>query len=220
MKAIVLLGAPGAGKGTVAAGLLKAGEEYAHVSTGDMLREAVRERRPVGVQAKGYMEKGELVPDEIILELVRERLARDGGRGGYLFDGFPRTLEQARQLDAVLAEFGGRINAVFLLSVPEDVIVDRISGRRICQKCGAVYHVRNMPPRVEGVCDRCGGAVVQRPDDNETTVRNRLAVYRRQTESVIAFYRERGVLFEIPAAGSPEETVAVIRRRLAAIRGI
>ncbi len=216
MKAIILLGAPGAGKGTVAAGLLKS-ERLVHVSTGDMLREAVKEGRPVGLQAKSYMEKGELVPDDVILGIVRERIERDGGRVDYLFDGFPRTIEQAQRLDAVLREFQSRVNAVLLLNVPEDVLVSRLSGRRVCRACGAVYHVVNIPTRQPGVCDRCGGEVYQRPDDNEATVRNRLVVYRRQTESLIAYYRGRGVLFDIEAGGAPEATVRQIRDRLAAL---
>ena len=216
MKALILLGAPGAGKGTVAAGLLKH-ERFAHVSTGDMLREAVKEGRPVGLQAKSYMEKGELVPDDVILGIVRERIERDGGRVDYLFDGFPRTIEQARRLDAVLGEFQSRVNAVLLLNVAEDVLVSRLSGRRVCRACGAVYHVVNIPTKRPGICDRCGGEVYQRPDDNEATVRNRLVVYRRQTESLIAYYRERGVLFDIEAGGAPEATVRQIRDRIAAL---
>lgn len=216
MKAFILLGAPGAGKGTVAAGLLKS-ERFAHVSTGDMLREAVKEGRPVGLQAKSYMEKGELVPDDVILGIVRERIERDGGRVDYLLDGFPRTIEQARGLDAVLAEFQSRVNAVLLLNVSEDVLVSRLAGRRVCRVCGAVYHVVNIPTQRPGICDRCGGEVYQRPDDNEATVRNRLVVYRRQTESLIAYYRERGVLFDIEADGAPEATVRQIRDRIAAL---
>ncbi len=216
MKAYILLGAPGAGKGTVAARLVGQ-EPLVHVSTGDMLREAVKEGRPVGLRAKAFMEKGELVPDDVILGIVRERIERDAGQKNYLFDGFPRTHEQARGLDDTLASFGARVNGVFLLSVPDAVLVDRLSGRRVCQGCGAVYHVRNMPPRVEGICDRCGGALVQRPDDREETVRNRLVVYRRQTEELIAYYRERGLLFEIDASGNPDVTVAGVRKRMAAV---
>ncbi len=217
MRAILLLGAPGAGKGTVAAMLLKTDPALAHVSTGDMLREAVKEGRPVGLQAKSYMEKGELVPDSVILGIVRERIERDGGRSDYLFDGFPRTLQQAGGLDEVLKEFGARVNAVLLLEVPEETLVSRLSGRRVCRVCGAVYHVANIPTKKPGICDRCGGEVAQRPDDNEATVRNRLAVYRRQTEPLIAHYRGRGLLFDIAAAGAPEATVAQIRERLAAL---
>ncbi len=216
MKAIILLGAPGAGKGTVAA-LLKASTDYLHVSTGDMLREAVKAGSPVGLQAKAYMEKGELVPDAVILGIVRERMEREPGTAKYMFDGFPRTLEQAAGLGELLAQFGAKVDGVFLLDVPRDVLVDRLSGRRVCRQCGAVYHVRNIPTKVAGVCDACGGATYQRPDDSEATVVNRLEVYRRQTEGLIAWYRERGVLFEIEAAGAKEDTRDRVLRVLAGL---
>ena len=216
MKAIILLGAPGAGKGTVAA-LLTASTDYLHVSTGDMLREAVKAGSPVGLQAKAYMEKGELVPDEVILGIVRERMEREPTTAKYMFDGFPRTLEQAVGLGDLLAQFGAKVDGVFLLDVARDVLVDRLSGRRVCRQCGAVYHVRNIPTRVEGVCDACGGATYQRPDDSEATVANRLEVYRRQTEGLIAWYRERGVLFEIEAAGAKEDTRDRVLRVLAGL---
>ena len=207
---IILLGAPGAGKGTVAA-LLTGANGWRHVSTGDMLREAVKAGSPVGLQAKAYMEKGELVPDDVILGLVRERLAADGDVR-YLFDGFPRTRAQAEGLDRLLAAFGARVDGVFLLEVPREVLIDRLAGRRVCRQCGAVFHVRNMPTRVEGVCDRCGGPTYQRPDDNEATVANRLDVYQRQTEELIGFYRARGLLHVVDAAGAVEAT----RDRIAA----
>ncbi len=205
MDAFILLGAPGAGKGTVAS-MLTESTGLQHVSTGDMLREAVKAGSPVGLEAKSYMEKGELVPDEVILGIVRERLAAGAKNARYLFDGFPRTEAQASGLETVLRDVGGRLCAVFQLEVPEEVLVDRLAGRRICRACGAVYHVRNIPTKVDGVCDRCGGETVQRPDDTEATVRNRLAVYRRQTEGLIEVYRRQNVLVEVPAAGAREET--------------
>jgi adenylate kinase len=205
MEAIILLGAPGAGKGTVAEEIQKA-TEYVHVSTGDMLREAVKAERPVGLEAKSYMEAGELVPDDVILRIVEERLDQGPDDAKYMFDGFPRTMEQAQGLDAVLQEAGSEVTHVFLLSVPEDVLVDRLSGRRICRSCGAVYHVRNIPPKKEGVCDACGGELYQRPDDNEDTVRNRLSVFKKQTESLIEYYRDKNVLVEIDAARHRQET--------------
>lgn len=209
MKTWILLGAPGAGKGTVSVGLAR--ETGArHVSTGDMLREAVKAGTPLGREARGHMERGDLVPDETILKLVRERIEREGAGRTYLFDGFPRTRDQALGLDGLLEGFGARVEAVFRLDVPEPVLVERLAGRRVCRGCGAVYHVRNIPTRVEGVCDRCGAEVVQRPDDNEETIRNRLAVYERQTVELISLYRERGVLFDIAAAGSQEETLREI----------
>lgn len=214
MEAIILLGAPGAGKGTVAGGLTKAAD-LVHVSTGDMLREAVKAGSPVGLRARDFMTRGELVPDEVILGIVRERLQRDPDGTRYLFDGFPRTLEQARGLDALIESLGGRLRGVFQLEVPEAVVIERLAGRRTCRQCGAVYHVRNIPTRVDGVCDRCGGETVQRPDDGEATVRNRLEVYRAQTEPLVAYYRERGVLVDVKADGPREETEARILERLA-----
>ncbi len=215
MKTILLLGAPGAGKGTVAA-RLAATTPYRHVSTGDMLREAVKAGSPVGLEARAFMERGDLVPDEVILRIVRERIEREGASGAYMFDGFPRTRAQADGLDAMLASFGAKLNGVFLLVVPREVLISRIAGRRVCRQCGAVYHVVNMPTRVEGVCDRCGGPTYQRPDDNEATVANRLDVYERQTRELIDLYRARGILHEVDAAGSPEATRDRIAQVLAA----
>ena len=193
MEAIILLGAPGAGKGTVAEDI-KANITFSHVSTGDMLRAAVKAGSPVGLQAKTYMDKGELVPDEVIVNLVKELLDAGSESAKYMFDGFPRTPNQARLLDEVLAKNRSKISHVFLLEVARDVLVMRISGRRICRKCGAVYHVKNIRPKVDGVCDQCGGELYQRPDDNEVTVANRLDVFENQTASLINYYDEKKVL--------------------------
>ena len=205
MKTIILLGAPGAGKGTLAERVRdEAG--YTHVSTGDMLRAAIKAGTATGREAQGYMDKGELVPDGVIMRLVEERIAAGDADAKYMFDGFPRTDAQAELLDAALARTGAKVDQVFLLEVPEEVIVKRLSGRRICRKCGAVYHVTNIPPKVEGVCDQCGGELYQRPDDTEATVKNRLAVYRRQTAGLIDFYEKKGVLVRIDASASPQAT--------------
>jgi adenylate kinase len=193
MEAIILLGAPGAGKGTVAEDI-KANIAYIHVSTGDMLRAAVKAGSPVGLQAKTFMDKGELVPDEVIVNLVQELLDAGSGDAKYMFDGFPRTPNQARLLDKALAKHHSHISHVFLLEVARDVLIMRISGRRICRKCGAVYHVKNIRPKVDGVCDQCGGELYQRPDDNETTVANRLDVFENQTASLINYYDEKKTL--------------------------
>ena len=209
MQAIILLGAPGAGKGTVSEAVQSA-TGYEHVSTGDMLREAVKAERPVGLQAKSYMEAGELVPDEVIISIVEERLEAGAAGACYMFDGFPRTTQQAQRLDEVLAAHNGRISHVFLLEVPRDILVDRLSGRRICRSCGAVYHVRNIPPKVEGVCDACGGELYQRPDDSEATVLNRLEVFKRQTESLIEYYADKDILVRIDAAQNKELTQSEI----------
>ena len=214
MKAIILLGAPGAGKGTLAEGVKNA-TAFIHVSTGDMLRAAIKAGSPTGLEAKAFMEKGELVPDDVILRIVGERLAQGRPDDQYMFDGFPRTLEQARRLDDVLAGLGGAVNQVFLLEVPTPVIVSRLSGRRICKGCGAVYHVTNIPSKVAGICDQCGGALYQRPDDSEATVLNRLEVYQRQTASLIDFYEQKGVLVRVNAGTNPQAATAELLAKLA-----
>lgn len=215
MKAIILLGAPGAGKGTLAESVRNS-TPYSHVSTGDMLRAALKAETPTGLEAKGYMERGELVPDDVIMRIVEERLAQGGPDDQYMFDGFPRTLEQARGLDAVLEKFGGQVTQVFLLEVPADIIVKRLSGRRICRNCGAVYHTINIPPKVDGVCDKCGGRdLYQRADDEEATVLNRLKVYEAQTASLIDFYDGKGVLVRIDAGHNPETAAKQMLEKLA-----
>ena len=214
MKAIILLGAPGAGKGTLAEGVRSA-TAYLHVSTGDMLRSAIKAGSKTGLEAKAYMEKGELVPDDVILRIVGERLAQGRSDDKYMFDGFPRTLEQARQLDVTLGKLGAAVHQVFLLEVPTPVIVSRLSGRRICKGCGAVYHVTNIPSKVAGVCDQCGGALYQRPDDSEATVLNRLEVYQRQTASLVDFYEKKGVLVRINAGTNPQAATAELMAKLA-----
>lgn len=215
MEAIILLGAPGAGKGTIAEGI-KAATDWIHVSTGDMLRAAVKAGKPVGLEAKSYMEKGELVPDSVIMRIVTERIEEGSSRARYMFDGFPRTLEQARLLDEVLASHGGRVARVFLLEVPRKILVDRLAGRRVCRNCGAVYHIRNIPPRKEGVCDACGGPLYQRPDDTEETVLNRLEVFQRQTASLVDYYDRKGVLARIDAGQKKESTQGQIIAMLGA----
>lgn len=213
MKAIILLGAPGAGKGTLAEGVRSA-TDYIHVSTGDMLRAAIKGGTPTGLEAKAWMDKGELVPDDVILRIVGERLAQGQAADQYMFDGFPRTLEQARRLDVTLERLEAQVNQVFLLEVPTPVIVSRLSGRRICKNCGAVYHVTNIPPKVEGVCDQCGGPLYQRPDDSEATVLNRLDVYQRQTASLIDFYETKGLLVRINAGTTPQDATAELLSKL------
>lgn len=214
MQAIILLGAPGAGKGTLAEGVRNA-TDYIHVSTGDMLRAAIKAGSRTGLEAKSFMDKGELVPDSVIMRIVSERLAQGQPTDKYMFDGFPRTLEQARQLDEVLAKLGAAVNQVFLLEVPTPVIVSRLSGRRICKTCGAVYHVTNIPPKKEGICDQCGGPLYQRPDDEEATVLNRLDVYQRQTASLIDFYDQKGILIRINAGTNPQAATAELLAKLA-----
>lgn len=207
---IILLGPPGAGKGTQAAALARA-EGVAHIATGDILRAHVRQGTELGRLAKGYMDRGELVPDEVILGIVRERMQEEDARRGYIFDGFPRTVVQADGLGRLLDELDRPLEAVVNIRVPDEVLVERAVGRRSCPECGEIYHVRTRPPRVEGVCDRCGAQLVQRSDDNEATVRNRLAVYHRQTAPLIDYYRERGLLRDVDGTRSVAEVSAAIR---------
>jgi adenylate kinase len=184
---LILLGAPGAGKGTQGA-LLAKRHGLDRIVTGDILRQAVRNETDLGREARRYMEAGELVPDPLILDMLREVLAEN--RDGFIMDGFPRTLEQARSLDETLRDMALAVDAVVVLDVPDDVVVKRIAGRRSCPQCGAVYNVHFDPPGTDGVCDRCGAALVQRPDDREETVLNRMRVYRRETRPLIAYYQD------------------------------
>ncbi|RKX63862.1 MAG: adenylate kinase [Thermodesulfobacteriota bacterium] len=201
---IIFLGPPGAGKGTQAKVLV---EKYGipQISTGDMLREHVAKGTELGLKAKEYMEKGQLVPDEIILSMVKERLSQDDAQKGFILDGFPRTVAQAEALDKILEEMGKKIEYVLALIVPDEELVTRLTGRRTCKNCGMMYHIKFKPPKVEGKCDACGGELYQRPDDNEETVRNRLKVYHEQTAPLIEYYRKKGVLFEVDGNKSIEE---------------
>lgn len=197
------MGMPGVGKGTQAARLSEA-LQVPHVSTGDILREAVRQGSALGKRVKSYLDSGRLVPDELMGELIRERLDRADAGNGFLLDGFPRTVEQVAILDGVLAKLGVALDRVFLLAAPEREIVRRLTGRRVCPSCGTVFHLENRPPRSAGTCDRCESALVQRPDDTEQVIHERLDVYLEQTEPVTALYRERGLLHEIDASGHPD----------------
>lgn len=198
MKAIILLGAPGAGKGTVASTVTR-DRAYEHFSTGDMLRESVRRNDTVGTFAKAFMEKGELVPDEVVQKIVEERMDKRGPDAKYLFDGFPRTRRQAEAFEHILAKRGAKVDAVIALDVPFDVIIKRMSGRRSCKNCNAIYNVHSLKPKLDGTCDRCAGPLYQRPDDEEQTVRNRLDVYTRLTEPLIAYYQAKGLLQRLDA---------------------
>lgn len=216
MKVIVLLGPPGSGKGTVAERLRGERGGYVHFATGDMLREEVAHGSEVGQEAEGYMKRGELVPDDVIIRIVAKRLAAGDPEAAYLFDGFPRTLNQADLLDESLARRGSKIDFVFYLATPRDVIIQRLTGRRVCRDCGASCHVVNIPPKVEGVCDACGGELYQRKDDNEETIANRLDVYNRQTESLIACYEAQGVLVRLNSDQGVESLMAEIEATLQA----
>jgi adenylate kinase len=209
---LIFLGAPGAGKGTLASAI---GKELGlpQVSTGDLFREAVKNGTELGLRVKGIMDKGELVPDELTVALVRERLGRADTSQGYILDGFPRTIPQAE----ALASFQ-RIDGVVNFQCGDEVVVRRLSGRRICRSCGAIYHVENMPPRREGICDRCGGELYIRDDDRIDSIRNRLRVYQAQTEPLIGYYRGRGLLQDIDAEQAMEKSLAQLRKVLKKLR--
>jgi adenylate kinase len=201
---LILLGAPGAGKGTQGA-LLANRLGIQRIVTGDILRTAVRDDSPLGREARRYMDAGELVPDDLIIDMLREVLAES--RNGFIMDGFPRTLDQAISLDGTLRDMDLDLDAVIVLDVPEDVLVKRISGRRACPHCGAVYNVYFEPPRQPGTCDRCGAELAQRADDQEDTVLHRLQVYHRQTRPVIDHYRERGTPVQVVDGDRPVDNV-------------
>ncbi len=201
---LVFLGLPGAGKGTQAA-LLAEKYNIPHISTGDMFREAVKQETELGKKAKEYMEAGELVPDQVTIGIVRERLAQDDCRRGFILDGFPRTIAQAEALEEVLQELNRELDLALLIDAPEEELVERLTGRRVCQNCGATYHVKFDPPEVEGICDECGGKLEQRDDDKPATVKKRLEVNRKKTEKMIDFYSSRGILTEIDARGEIED---------------
>jgi len=207
MEAIILLGGPGAGKGTLAE-CLKSRTSYLHISTGDMLRAAIQEGTPVGLEARAFMDAGRLVPDSIILRIIEERISKETLSTDFMFDGFPRTIEQAEGLDTLFRKKGGTVKHVFNLVVERGILLKRLTGRRVCKSCGAVYHMTSKPPKKPGVCDLDGGELYQRADDSEATILNRLEVYGKQTAPLIAYYQQKGLLRNISAGGSAAETDA------------
>jgi adenylate kinase len=209
----ILLGPPGAGKGTQAKMLT---ERYGvpQVSTGDILRAAVAAGTPLGKEAKTYMDRGALVPDEVVIGIVRDRLGEPNCRKGYLLDGFPRTVAQAEALTRMLKKLGAPLPRVVSLEVREEELVKRLSGRRTCPACGEPFHVESHPPRVEGICDKCGGRLIQREDDREETIRRRLQVYRKETEPLIGYYQNQGLLKTVNGLGEAGEVLARVSRAL------
>ena len=211
---VILLGPPGVGKGTQGV-LLAEGKSWKHMATGDILRANRREGTALGREAQRYMDAGELVPDELIVAMVKDALAALPVGQGVVFDGVPRTVPQAKALDAVLGELDRGVDRVVVLEADDELLVKRIAGRRSCPDCGSVFNVYMKPPAEEGVCDKCGAALVHRPDDNPETVQNRLNVYAEQTEPLIRFYEGReGVTAKIPGEGSVEEIQSGIRAAL------
>lgn len=203
MSGMVLLGPPGAGKGTQAKALAKR-LGVPHISTGDLLRQNVKEGTELGRQAKGYMDCGALVPDELVAKMLVRRFAQPDVRKGFILDGYPRNLSQARELDVILKNAGTEIGLVTSLDTSEAVIIQRLTGRRVCSNCGANFHIKNMPPKKEGICDICGGKLYQRTDDNEETIKKRLQVYNEQTTPLVEYYQAKKKLRRIDSDGEAE----------------
>ena len=210
---IILMGPPGAGKGTQAEKLVDL-YQIPHISTGDMFRKAQKDGTELGLKAKSYMDQGQLVPDEVTVGIVKERLAEADCKEGFLLDGFPRTVQQADALDTILAELDMALDCVVNIEVDKAFLVDRLTGRRVCRTCGATYHIANKAPKVEGVCDKCGGELYQRGDDTIETVSNRLDVYAAQTAPLIDYFKSKGIMSSIDGSKSMEDVLADIRTAL------
>ena len=212
---IILLGPPGVGKGTQAKELSKQ-LNILHVCAGDLLRQAVSEGSEIGKKAKNFMDKGELVPDNLVSQLVLERISHSDAKNGFILDGFPRNIQQAVALDKVLLNNQQELDVVVYLEASQDVIIQRLTGRRLCTNCQANFHIKNMPPQKEGFCDFCGGKLYQRADDNKTTIKNRLKVYQKATFSLIDYYRNKNKLHRINA---DEEADFVLKKILELLNG-
>lgn len=211
---LILLGLPGAGKGTQAEKIV---QEFnvPHISTGDIFRSALKNETPLGLEAKKYMDAGDLVPDELTNGIVKERLQEDDVKDGFLLDGYPRTLVQSEALRNNLADLGRNLDAVIYLNVSKDILIERLAGRYICSDCGATYHKLNNPTKVEGVCDTCGGTeFYQREDDKPETVERRIKVNEEQTDKLVSYYQEEGVLLEIDGNRDPKEVFAEVKELL------
>ncbi len=210
---LILLGPPGAGKGTQAV-LLSKNFAIPHISTGDLLRQAVKNQTPLGKKAKSFIDKGDLVPDDLVTTLVEEKLSNIDLEQGFILDGFPRNKNQAETVDKFLTASNSKIDWVIYLATDTQTIIQRLTGRRVCQNCGANFHVKNVPPKEEGICDSCGGKLYQRDDDKLETVKNRIKTYELQTKDLIDYYRQKGNLKEISGSLSSEEVLAFLRKLL------
>lgn len=206
---IMLLGGPGAGKGTQAA-RIKEHYGLVHISTGDILRSNIKEGTSLGLEAKSYMDKGELVPDELVVRLVKDRLEKDDVKSGFMLDGFPRNVDQAEELSKILKSMNMELDFVLNFDVEKETLITRIAGRRLCKSCSAGYHVDLAPPKVEGVCDACGGELFQRPDDVRSTVENRIEVYEKQTKPLIEYYEKLGIKRDIDGNQSFENVFSQV----------
>jgi adenylate kinase len=210
---VILLGPPGAGKGTQATAIAKL-LNVPHVSTGDIFRANLEYGTALGLEAKKYMDKGQLVPDDLVVRLVADRLSKPDAQGGALLDGFPRTTGQAAALADILSTKGQNVDVCLLLEVPDETLVARLSGRRVCRGCGAGWHVEYNPPDPSLKCDKCGGEIYQRDDDRAETIESRLAVYHKQTKPLVEWYRSRGVLKSVDGTGDPQSVGAAIKKIL------
>ena len=210
---IIMLGAPGAGKGTFSA-YLEEKYQIPHISTGDIFRENIKNNTELGAKAKTYMDKGELVPDELVVSLVVDRLAKDDCAKGFILDGFPRTLPQADALTKALEDAESGIDYALNIDCPDEFIINRMAGRRVCPGCGASYHLVNVPPKKEGVCDVCGAELIQREDDNPETIANRLRVYHEQTQPLIDYYADQKVLENVDGTIGRDNVFAVLDKLL------
>ena len=206
---IIMLGAPGAGKGTQAK---KIAQKYGipHISTGDIFRANIKNGTELGKKAKTYMDQGLLVPDELTVDLVIDRVNQEDCKNGYILDGFPRTIPQAESLDAALAKMGQKVDYAINVEVPDENIINRMSGRRACVGCGATYHIKYNPPKTEDVCDACGEKLILRDDDKPEAIRHRLEVYRQETAPLIGYYKEKGNIIDIDASPSPETVLSAV----------
>lgn len=214
---LILFGPPGAGKGTQAE-RLRGDFPLAYIATGDMLRQNVKEKTELGLEAKEYMDDGDLVPDDLIVAMAAERLRQDDAQDGFILDGFPRTLDQARALDEQLADLGRRVTAVLLIDVPDEEVIRRLSGRRVCVKAGHNYHVEFDPPKHDAVCDQDGSRLIQREDDKPDVIRNRLRVYHQKTKPLVDLYDEQGLLRRIDGTRDPADVHGHIRAVIATLR--
>lgn len=203
---IILLGPPGSGKGTISEFLIKK-YNIPQISTGDILRENIKKNTPLGEEAKSYIDKGALVPDEVVTNIIASKLKEDDCKNGYILDGYPRTINQGKSLENILAETQDEIDYVLYFNAGEDFLVERISGRIVCKQCGKIYHKTNFPPQKEGVCDVCSGEVVTRKDDEESIVRERIKVYNKETAPLIEYYKEKNLLTEIDATKNKEDVM-------------
>ena len=210
---IILVGPPGAGKGTQAEKIV-AKYDVAHISTGDILRANVKAGTELGKKAKSYMDAGGLVPDDVIVGMMRGRLAEDDCKNGFILDGFPRTVPQAEALDSLLAEMGIKLDGVILLDVDDETVVERLCGRRMCKKCGRIFHVSFKPSSKGDLCDECGGELYQRDDDKEEVIRQRLAVYHSQTAPLVDYYGKAGLLLRVPGAEAGDKVLGHIEAML------